>query len=125
MVQMPHTVSYFLSKIENRRRLVIGCAVILAVLLIVIFILAYLIDEPLRRKVERDMNARLKGYTVRIEKLDFHPIGLSLDLENLSIHQTAHPIHRSPTFPICMLAFTGKRFFWDAWLAIFKSIIPK
>ena len=37
------------------------------------------------------MNARLKGYTIRIEKLDFHPIGLSLDLENLSIHQADQP----------------------------------
>ena len=73
------------------RRLVIWGGGILAVILIVIFVLAYLIDEPLRRKVERDMNARLKGYTVRVEKLDFHPIGLSLDLEKLWIYQTPHP----------------------------------
>src|SRR3989449_5934864 len=71
--------------------LVIGGAGILAVILIVIFVLAYLIDEPLRRKVERDMNARLKGYTVRVEKLDFHPIGLSFDLKQLWIYQTPHP----------------------------------
>jgi hypothetical protein len=63
----------------------------LAAILIVIFALAFLIDEPLRRKIEAEMNARLKGYTVRIEKLDFHPIGLSLDLENLSIYQTPQP----------------------------------
>jgi hypothetical protein len=63
----------------------------LAVILIIIFALAFLIDEPLRRKIEGEMNARLKGYTVRIGKLDFHPIGLSLDLENLSIYQTAQP----------------------------------
>jgi len=73
------------------RRLVIWGGGILAVILIVIFVLAYLIDEPLRRKVERDMNARLKGYTVRVEKLDFHPVGLSLDLEKLWIYQTPHP----------------------------------
>jgi len=73
------------------RRLVIWGGGILAVILIVIFVLAYLIDEPLRRKVERDMNARLKGYTVRVVKLDFHPIGLSLDLEKLWIYQTPHP----------------------------------
>jgi len=42
---------------------------ILGVILIVIFVLAYVTDEPLRRKVERDMNARLKGYTVRVGKL--------------------------------------------------------
>src|SRR5258708_12307950 len=37
------------------------------------------------------MSARVKEYTVRIEKLDFHPIELSIDLENLWIYQTAHP----------------------------------
>ena len=62
-----------------RRRPIIWGGGILALILIAIFVLAYLIDEPLRRRVEREMNARLKGYTVRIEKLDFHPIGLSLD----------------------------------------------
>ena len=45
------------------RRLIIWGGGILAVILIVIFVLAYLIDEPLRRRVEREMNARLKGYT--------------------------------------------------------------
>jgi Domain of Unknown Function (DUF748) len=73
------------------KRLLVWGGGILAVLLIVIFVLAYLIDEPLRRKVERDMNARLKGYTVRVGKLDFHPIGLSLDLEQLWIYQTPQP----------------------------------
>src|SRR4029434_9418493 len=73
-----------------RRRLIIWGGGILAVILIVIFVLAYLLDEPLRRRVEREMNAQLKGYTIRIEKLDFHPIGLSLDLEKLWIYQTPH-----------------------------------
>src|SRR6266550_3474487 len=73
------------------RRLIIWSGGILALLLIGIFVFAYLLDEPLRRRVERNMNARLKGYTVRLGKLDFHPIGLSIDLENLWIYQTAHP----------------------------------
>src|SRR5437870_5481499 len=74
-----------------KRRLVVWGGGVLAFIVVVIFVLAYLIDEPLRRKVERDMNARLKGYTVRLLKLDFHPIGLSLDLKELWIYQTAHP----------------------------------
>ncbi|MET0500293.1 MAG: DUF748 domain-containing protein [Candidatus Binatia bacterium] len=41
--------------------------------------------------MEADLNHHLKGYTVRIGRLDFHPIGLSLDLENSTIYQTAHP----------------------------------
>jgi hypothetical protein len=78
-------------KNTGRWRPVIWGGGILAVILIFIFVLAYLIDEPLRRKVEREMNARLKGYTIRIEKLDFHPIGLSLELKKLWIYQTPHP----------------------------------
>jgi uncharacterized protein DUF748 len=73
------------------RRFLVWASAVLAVLVIAIFVLAYVIDEPLRRKVERDMNAQLKGYTVRLGKLDFHPIGLSLDLRQLWIFQTPHP----------------------------------
>ena len=50
-----------------------------------------MLDEPLRKKIEADINNSLKGYTVRIERLDFHPFGLSLDLEDCTIYQSAHP----------------------------------
>jgi Domain of Unknown Function (DUF748) len=73
------------------RRLAFWVGGILGFILILVFALAYLIDEPLRRKMERDINARLKGYTVSVARLDFHPIGLSLDLEELTIYQNAHP----------------------------------
>jgi Domain of Unknown Function (DUF748) len=52
---------------------------------------AFLLDEPLRRKMEADMNNRLKGYTALIGRLDFHPMGFSLDLKDLTIYQSAHP----------------------------------
>jgi Domain of Unknown Function (DUF748) len=67
----------------------IGGSVLL--ILILIFAAAFVLDEPLRRKMEADLNNRLKGYTVRIGRLDFHPVGLSLDLKELTIYQTAHP----------------------------------
>jgi len=60
-------------------------------ILILIFVAAFLLDEPLRRKVEADINNGLKGYTVRIGRLDFHPVGLSLDLQESTIYQSAHP----------------------------------
>jgi len=41
--------------------------------------------------MEAEINESLKGYSVRIGRLDFHPIGLSLDLEELTIYQSAHP----------------------------------
>lgn len=52
---------------------------------------SFFVDEPMRRTIESQMNARMKGYTVRIEKLRFHPIGLSVTLYNLSFSQDAHP----------------------------------
>jgi uncharacterized protein involved in outer membrane biogenesis len=41
--------------------------------------------------MEAELNNSLKGYSVRIGRLDFHPVGLSLDLEDCTIYQRAHP----------------------------------
>src|SRR5262245_50243307 len=41
------------------------------------------VDEPLRGYLERKINYSLKGYTVSIERVRFHPIGFALELENL------------------------------------------
>jgi hypothetical protein len=73
------------------RRVLIASAAVLTVLVAVAFIVAFLIDEPLRRYVERQMNQRLDGYTVRIGRLDLHPIGFSVDFENLVVTQNEHP----------------------------------
>ena len=59
--------------------------------LLIISVAAFLVDEPLRRRVEANINQGLKGYSVRIGRLDFHPVGLSLDLEHCTIYQQAHP----------------------------------
>jgi hypothetical protein len=64
---------------------------ILAVLVLLSIGVAFFVDEPLRRRMENNINNALNGYTVRIGKLDFHPIGLSLDLENSRIFQNDHP----------------------------------
>ena len=60
-------------------------------LLVLVVIAAFFIDEPLRRRMEANLNRALAGYTVRIGKLDFHPIGLSLELENSVIIQNDNP----------------------------------
>src|SRR5688572_8589527 len=64
---------------------------ILAVVLGLAYAIAFLIDEPLRRTTESQMNARLKGYTARIGKLDFHPINFSVDFYDVVVAQDAHP----------------------------------
>jgi uncharacterized protein DUF748 len=66
-------------------------AIPIAVLVILAGAIAFLIDEPLRRYTEAKMNQALKGYTARIGKLDFHPLGFSLDLNDVVITQDAHP----------------------------------
>ena len=49
------------------------------------------IDEPLRGFIERRVNQRLDGYRLTIGSLDFHPIGFSIDLENVVLVKTQHP----------------------------------
>lgn len=66
-------------------------AIPIAILLALAYTIAFLIDEPLRRYTESKMNRALKGYTARIGKLDFHPLGFSLDLEDVVVTQDAHP----------------------------------
>ena len=63
----------------------------LAVVALLVYSVAFLIDEPLRRTMERRLNERLKGYTAQVGKLDFHPHGLSLDLKDIVITQDAYP----------------------------------
>ena len=64
---------------------------ILAVVVVLAYAVAFLIDEPLRRFTERQMNARMTGYTARIGQLDFHPIGFAVDLRDVVVVQDAHP----------------------------------
>ena len=68
-------------------------------LLIVAVAADLLLDEPIRRKIEREMNAALNGYTVRIPKADFHVFGASIDLENMRVIQNAHPDPPVALFP--------------------------
>ena len=63
----------------------VGIAVVLSVLV------AYALDEPLRRYVEAKMNASLDGYRASIALLDFHPFGLSITLRDVTFIQDAHP----------------------------------
>jgi hypothetical protein len=71
-----------------------------ALVIVAAVVASFFVDEPLRRYLERQLNARLQGYTVRIGALDFHPFGFSIDLEDVSLTQDAHPdppVARVPT----------------------------
>ena len=64
--------------------------ILLGVVLLII-IASLFVDEPMRRAMEKNMNERLKGYTARIQDVDFHLIGFSVTLHNVSVRQDAHP----------------------------------
>ena len=69
-------------------RWVTGVVVLIALLVLVS---AFLLDEPLRRLTERQMNERLKSYTATVGRLDFHPIGFAIDLRDVVLVQNANP----------------------------------
>ena len=73
------------------RRHWIAITVPIALVVIAAYVVAFMIDEPLRRYTEAKMNRALKGYTARITALDFHPLGFSLDLEDVVVTQDEHP----------------------------------
>ena len=77
--------------LHGARRHWIAITIPIAVLLVIAYTIAFLIDEPLRRYTEMKMNRALKGYTARIGKLNFHPLGFSLDLDDVVVTQDAHP----------------------------------
>src|SRR5215813_5454973 len=83
------TVSH--AGLRGARRHWIAIGIPIAILLILVYTIAFLTDEPLRHYTETKMNSALKGYTARIGKLDLHPLGYSLDLYDVVITQDAHP----------------------------------
>jgi Domain of Unknown Function (DUF748) len=73
----------------SRRWLFFGVPAVLV--LLAAYAVAFLIDEPLRQYTEANMNRALKGYTVRVTALSFHPFGFSLALKDVIVIQDAHP----------------------------------
>ncbi|VVM08463.1 hypothetical protein MAMC_02178 [Methylacidimicrobium cyclopophantes] len=55
-------------------------------------VLSYFISsETLRSYLERQMNNRLKEYTVRVTRAYFHPLSFALDIDDLLLMQNSHP----------------------------------
>ncbi|HKY70536.1 MAG TPA: DUF748 domain-containing protein [Nitrospira sp.] len=81
-------------------------------LLVLLVGVAVFIDEPLRAYIEHKMNRSLKGYTVRIGALDFHPIGFSVELEDLQLVRTDEPIP-----PVATIARWTASLHWRALLS--------
>jgi sensor domain CHASE-containing protein len=60
------------------RRRWLWFAVPVAVVLVLALVVSVFLDEPIRRSVEKQMNAKMKGYTAHIRTVDFHPIGFAV-----------------------------------------------
>ena len=64
---------------------------VLVGLLVLLFIASFFVDEPMRATMERKINERLTGYSVRLPRLHFQLLGLSVTLYDLTISQKANP----------------------------------
>lgn len=74
-----------------RGRIWILVALSVAALAAAVSLLDAWLDKPLRAWAEKAMNAQLEGYTVELGGLDIHPWRLTLELDDLSVVQDAHP----------------------------------
>jgi hypothetical protein len=94
-----------------RKRWVRITAGVLALLVLLLVAATFLIEKPLRGYMEREVNRRLDGYTVSIGRLDLHPIGFSVDYDDIVVVQDAHP---DP--PIARIARLSAGLHWRALL---------
>jgi hypothetical protein len=72
----------------RRTRWIVGA---LALVVVLAYIAGALIDEPIRRRMERELNQALQGYTVRIRELDLHPLDLGVELVDAVVSQEENP----------------------------------
>ena len=71
------------------------------VLFLALVVLDVLVDEPLRRSIERRTNEKLQGYTARLGGADWSPWQFTtLELEQLVVRQSAHPDPAVLDFPV-------------------------
>lgn len=72
----------------------------IGIVLLLIGISLFFIDEPLRGYIESELNNQLAGYSVELEGVDFHPLGFSINFENLILRQNANPDPPLLTIPL-------------------------
>jgi Domain of Unknown Function (DUF748) len=75
----------------SRRWAVVASGVVLVVILAVALLSYLLRRDALTSYVENQMNSRLSGYTVKVGRAHFSPIGLALELRDLTLAQEENP----------------------------------
>lgn len=111
-------------KLQNSRALrwLIGIPLALA---LVLFIVSFFLDEPLRRNMEKNINRDLKGYTVRLPKLHLQLLDLSLTLKEMAVLQQAHPDPPVVYFPVLRASIHWRGLFAGKLVAEFTLDQPK
>jgi hypothetical protein len=109
---MPMTVPSWLAKVQRAPRRLLVAGVALGLVLLVVVGAAFLVDAPLRRYTEAKVNRALKGYTVHIGSLDFHPVGFSLDLRDVVVTQDAHPDPPVADIPLLSASVHWRALLW-------------
>jgi hypothetical protein len=77
--------------IMSKRKRWLWITGITAAVVALTWIAALSIDEPVRKYMERKINARLTGYTIAVPKLHIHPWSVSLELLDSTLRQDANP----------------------------------
>jgi hypothetical protein len=100
---------------------------VVAVVIVVLLLVAIdvFVDEPLRRYTEREVNNRLKGYTLHIAKLNFHVLGFGLDLVDATLVQQANPDPPVADFPKIEASVQWKELMFGRLVANFRVVEPK
>lgn len=106
-MQRPESSRNFIGELAHSSRAVLRMlpkwmrwsAGVLAILFLVLFIVSYLLGEPLRRSTEKKLNRTLKGYAVRLPGMSVQLAALSVTLKGLTVFQQAHPSPPIAYFP--------------------------
>lgn len=98
---------------------------IAATLALVLFTVSFLLDEPLRSRMEKNINRDLKGYSVRLPKLHVQLLDLSLTLKEMTVLQQAHPDPPVVHFPVLRASIHWREIFSGKLVAEFKLDRPK
>src|SRR5688572_16036953 len=107
---------------RSSQRWVLG---VTTVLVIAAIIVSHLLDEPLRRRIEAGINRSLDGYQVTIGRVDFHPFGFSIDLEDSVVVQEAHPDPPMAEIPLLSASVEWVSLLQRELVADFEIVEPK
>lgn len=92
---------------------------------LILFVTSFFLDEPLRRKMEKNINRDLKGYSVRLPKLHLQLLDLSLTLKEMTVLQEAHPDPPVVYFPVLRASIHWREIFSGKLVAEFRLDRPK